>query len=178
MDNIQEIWKPIPGHEGYEASNIGRIKRLTRIKPKRRLPVPEAIKKLTITSHGYFSATIQIGTYLKPTGVHRLVAKAFIPNPENKPQVNHINCIKTDNRVENLEWCTQSENAIHAEKNGLINHPKGLDNVHSRLTPVSILVIREAVAAKYNARAIGRYFKINRNTVYAIYRRKAWKHIP
>ena len=69
-----------------------------------------------------------------PVSVHRLIATLFIPNPESKPYINHKNGIKNDNRVENLEWCTQQENVSHAFKNGLIVIPKGEKNwMHGRL---------------------------------------------
>ena len=70
---------------------------------------------------GYLAVNIYIDGVRKQMKIHRLVALSHILNPENKPQVNHTNGIKTDNRVENLEWCSPSENSIHAYKNGLIN---------------------------------------------------------
>ena len=73
-----------------------------------------------LTPKGYLDLTIVIDGQIKHRKVHRMVAEAFLPNPECKPEINHINGIKTDNRVENLEWATRSENAQHGFDTGLI----------------------------------------------------------
>ena len=97
-----EVWRDIPGWEGlYQVSNLGRIRsiRVRLIKP--------------YDARGYRVATLHSGDRMERAGVHRFVAQAFIPNPEGKEQVNHINGDKADNSVENLEWVTCQENNLH-----------------------------------------------------------------
>lgn len=110
----EELWKDIPGYEGfYEVSNLGRFKRIAG-KRLRSDGVVSNLKEKFCTLHvcrkGYYNVTLSKNGSQKTIKAHRLVAKAFIPNPKNKKQVNHINCIKTDNNINNLEWCSGLEN--------------------------------------------------------------------
>ncbi len=117
-----EEWRDINGYEGrYQVSNKGRVKSLPRYVNNHtgKLLVKEKFITLSKTPKGYLHCYLSKGSRDKCFLVHRLVADAFIPNPDNKPQVNHIDCNKENNTVENLEWCTNGENQIHAYKNGL-----------------------------------------------------------
>ena len=120
--NKGEIWKDVPGYEGlYMVSNFGRVKSLSRlvynghcmVKTNDRILIPNTLAK------GYSQVTLYNGKKRKSFQVHRLVGSAFMPNINNKPQINHINGNKQDNRLENLEWCNNSENQLHAWRTGL-----------------------------------------------------------
>lgn len=114
--SAMEIWKPIEGTNGlYDVSNTGKVR-----SRNYRMTGKEKILSYQIDNKGYARVRIKNKAFpYKTFKIHRLVASAFITNPDNKPQVNHINGNKLDNRAENLEWVTNQENASHAISNGL-----------------------------------------------------------
>jgi NUMOD4 motif-containing protein/HNH endonuclease len=136
----KETWKNIDGYEGiYQVSTLGRMKSLkreTKHSIKGIQHEPERIMKLNKRS-GYYI----VGLYKDGKGkcclVHRLVATAFIPNPDNKPCINHKNSKRDDSRVENLEWCTYSENTLHAFAVGAKVSASGFEN--SRSKPIVLI---------------------------------------
>ena len=117
----EEVWRPIKGFEGrLEVSNMGRIRSVERTVAfgSQKRKVNQTTYKLKNDKDGYK----MVGLSGKNIKVHRAVAEAFIPNPDNRPQVNHIDGNKANNRVENLEWATQEENMGHASRNRLTKH--------------------------------------------------------
>jgi len=176
-----EIWKDVLGYEGfYEVSNLGRVKSLPRVwyagntKALRRKG--ETIMKLYIDGGGYCQVDFSINCKHKRYSVHRVVASAFIDNPENKPCVNHINSDRTDNRVENLEWVTYHENTKHAFKYGNMKKNKGIIHGMCRLTEEDVLKIRE-LEDVHPHETLAKMFNTGRRNVGYILSRKLWKHI-
>ncbi len=176
---MEEIWKDIEGYEGiYRISNKGRVFAL----PKNRTgrggsdrPYKGKTLKRSLSQFGYMRVALTRNRELRTFQVHRLVTMGFIHNPENKPEVNHINGIKDDNRVENLEWVTRSENHIHAHKNGLKIPKCGEDHCMAKLNEFQVRVIRKCPDFKNTE--LAKIFNVDTSHIGNIKKRKTWKHV-
>lgn len=129
-------------------------------------------KKLQKDKDGYSVIKLNRNGTAYNHKVHRLVAEAYIPNPKNLPQINHKNGIKTDNRVENLEWCTNIENARHARKLGLID-TAGQKCAFSKLTNKQAQKIL-ALKGTATQTEIAKMFAVDRKTINRIYNGRTW----
>lgn len=162
-----ELWLPVKGYEGlYEISNMGRVKALERVyyssaSRKARKVAPERIMLFRDNGHGYKTVGLCKDGKIKVKYIHRLVAEAFIPNPDNLPEVNHKHGDKSDNRASELEWCTSDKNRKHAMDTGLWNR-HGEKHWYAKLTNQQAQEIRELYATgKYLQREIGDMYGIN-----------------
>ena len=168
---MEEVWKDIKDFEGlYQVSNLGNVKRL-----QGKWVNQERLIKSKLDRYGYPFYTLSKKKKLKNKTSHRLVAKAFIPNPLNKLTVNHINGIKTDNRVENLEWNTNLENKQHAVSSGLTNL-KGTNHPRCKLSDKQVLEIRE-IGFSQTRTSLSKKYGVSRITISRIIERANWNHI-
>jgi hypothetical protein len=156
-----EIWKDINGYEGlYQVSNLGRVKSLERIVNNNGgiKIIKEHLLKPTIGSDtGYFYVDLRKNGKRKNCTIHRLVAQAFIPNPNNLPEVDHINRIRIDNRVENLRWADRKLQCKNSDKESikqkLTNHPKTSKPVQQYTK--NMVFIKEYPSAREASRQTG-----------------------
>jgi hypothetical protein len=171
-----EVWKDVIDYGGvyigiYQISNFCRLKRIMH----RKNPTNKLIKSC-FSEDGYICVTLIKNGKTKFTGLHRLVASAFIPNPENKPQVNHKDGNKHNNSIDNLEWSTISENIQHAFDTGLNEVKKGEKHYRTKLTEKDVLEIRK-IGASISAVKLGLMYGLNNQAIYKILNKQTWKHI-
>ena len=182
MNNDEiELWKPITGWQGYEISNFGRARSVKfgkekvlkfKLKWKRR---KDRIEKKPNGAYLYLMLRNSNGKK-KELAVHRLVALHFISNPNNKPEVNHIDGIKANCRVSNLEWSTRIENVDHSVNNKL--HAFGESNGNSKLTDKTVMEIKELLAeGKLLQKDIAKLYRVDSGLISHIKLGKSWKHI-
>lgn len=177
MNFENEEWRNIPGYEGlYAVSNLGRVKRLTDAKTGgHKAGKIYSAKK---TRSGYLMTVLCINNKIVRFMTHRLVALAFHGQPlYGKTEINHINGIKDDNRPENLEWVTRSENERHKHDTLGATGPRGEKCARSVLTEQNILDIRRLVKSGQPYTEVAKIYGVSDIQIGRIYRREQWGHV-
>lgn len=166
----KEIWRPVKNYEGYyEISNLGRL-----ISLNYRKNGSKHFLKTNINSNGYEQVRLNVNKIGKNKKIHRLVAESFIENTDNKKCVNHKDSNRCNNRLDNLEWCTHSENTIHGFKNNSIFRPSGEDCKISKLNNKNVIEIFKSIKSH---RQLAKDYGVTKSTITLIKSKKTWKQI-
>lgn len=183
---MERVWKDIEGLEGiYQVSNYGEVRSLER-KTKHKDGKVGFVKTRLMSiflKEGYPCVSLCISGKKKQVRVHRLVAMAFLPNPDNKPQVNHIDGVKENNNVNNLEWNTSKENIRHAFSNGLNRGYIGAENPSAKLNDEIAREVYSLAHGDNTLKEVAQYIKerygisVSVVVVNNIKLKKSWKHI-
>lgn len=169
-------FKEIPTDVDFVISKSGVIKRkqvVTIRSNGRILRKKERVLKVETSQKGYKIVALCRNGIRKTKPIHRLVAITYLPNPKKLKEVNHKNGIKSDNRVENLEWCTRQQNIKHAYTLGLRNH-RGENNSNAKLTRDEVETIREMASNGVCSKAISVGYNISMSSVYNIISKRTW----
>lgn len=163
MSSIVEQWKAVAGYEGlYEVSNHGRVKG------------PKGLIKPKVSNNGYARTELwKKGERWRPT-IHRLVAQTFIENPENKPQVNHLDGNKLNNTVSNLEWCTAQENMLHAVA---LHKRHGANSCTAKLTEREVIAILVMLEKGVHGKWLADIFGITNAQITNLRLKRQWREL-
>lgn len=176
-----EIWKDIPQFNNeYQISNLGRIRSKDAVIIKsdgNTYTRKSKILKPAIDKKGYFIGGVSLMNKMFCYKIHRLVAEHFLPKIEGKNHVNHKNGIKTDNRVENLEWVTNQENARHAFQNGLSFNPKGEKARNVKITEIQAKEIISLIKRGFKRKEIQLKTKVSQKIIDNIIYNNSWSHL-
>lgn len=173
---MTEEWKDIEGFDGfYKISNFGRVKSVGGSSKRK-----EKIRSLSLTRDGYEKVRLVHNGKDRTMRVHRLVAEAFIPNPDGKDTVNHIDGNKQNNVVSNLEWANRSEQMFHAYDLGLKTSRMGSDNSNAKLTPEEVKEIRKLYvpySREFGTVALANKYGVTDRVIGLIVKNKAYKNV-
>lgn len=173
METGIEKWLPVVDAKDYFVSDAGRLFSFKNYHGK-----PYGLKRPITHPAGYKLSRMVVSKGVTKTNkMHRVVAEAFIPNPEKYGFVNHKNGIKGDNRAENLEWCTKSMNQYHAYKMGLKVRMNGELHPLHKLTNEDVFEIRNLIAKGVRNKVIAKQFEVRPDIVCKIKTRRTWTHI-
>ena len=165
MQPTTEAWRKLPGHAQYEVSDMGRVRK-----------IGWRVLKNTLGVHGYEVVGLFCDGRRRQFRVHRLIAAAFIDNPKGKPQVNHKNGDKADNRASNLEWVTPSENSSHAFRVGL-SKPRGARGELAGSAKLTQEDVRDIRASSKSRAQLAEQYGVTVQHIGRIIRREKWTHV-